>query len=250
MIKIDNEFIPDHCQCSVCSIEQGVSGDIVRWSEPFTFEYAPQRFCYVEMRAVWRQEEKGQSTFLPYRSEFSDEFPAVNAGVVKNKKSVFFNTEGKSVEKVRNLVRSNTLLSEKALIAVIPVNHSEDIEPMRPLGRDEDILTAELPAVKHISFSIDMTLIGKVDVYEFISCLYFEFLQFLGLVRIELRRGLAPGTFPYTSISRANVEKKPGIYSCSLLCRRSAARIPWLSSRSACPVRWPCEPLLRLSGPS
>ena len=49
MGKIDNEFIPDCRQCSVCSIEQGVRGYIVRLSEPFTFEYAPQRLDYVEM---------------------------------------------------------------------------------------------------------------------------------------------------------------------------------------------------------
>lgn len=208
MSKVDNEFIPDCRQCSVCSIEQGVRGCIVPRSKPFTFEYAPQRLGYVEMRAVWRQEEKEQSTFLPYRPEFCDELPSMNTGVVKDNKSVFFNTEGKSVEKVRNLVRSDALLSGKALIAIVPVDHSEDIEPMCPLGRDEDILTAELPAVRHIPLSTDMALIGKIKVYEFVFCLYFEFLQLLGLVRIELRRGLALGTFPYTSISRANADKK------------------------------------------
>ena len=30
----------------------------------------------------------------------------------------------------------------------------------------------------------------------------------IGLIRIELRRGLPLGTFPYTSISRANADKK------------------------------------------
>lgn len=208
MGKIDNEFISDCRQCSVCSIEQGVSGDIVRRSEPFTFEYAPQRFGDVEMWAIWRQEEKEQSSFLPYRSEFSDEFPAMNAGIVKDNKSVFFNTKRKSVEKVHNFVRSNALLRGKALMAVVPVNHSEDIEPMRPLGRDEGILTAELPAVRHVSFGTDMALVSKVKVYESFFCLCFEFLQLLGLVRVELRRGLALGTFPYTSISRANADKK------------------------------------------
>lgn len=176
MSKIDNEFIPDCRQCSVRSIEQGVRGYIVRRSEPFTFEYTPQRLGYVEMWAVWRQEEQEQSTLLPYRSEFCDELPSVNAGVVKDNKSVFFNTEGKSVEKVRNLVRSDALLGGKSFIAIVPADYSEDVEPMRPLGRDEDILTAELPAVRHIPLSTDMALIGKIKVYESVFCLYFEFL--------------------------------------------------------------------------
>lgn len=178
MDKIDNEFISNCRQCSVCSMEQRVCGYIVRRSEPFAFEYTPQRFGDVEMWAVWRQEEKEQSAFLPYRPEFSDEFSTVNTGIVKDNKSVFLNTEGKSVEKVRNLVRGNALLSGKPFIAVVLVNHSEDIEPMRPLGRDEDIFIAELPAVRHVSFSTDMAFVSKVKVYESFFCLCFEFLQF------------------------------------------------------------------------
>lgn len=208
MSKINNEFLSDCRQSSISSIEERVSGDIVRRSEPFTFEYAPQCFGNVEMWAVWWQEEKEQSPILPYRSEFGDEFTAVDAGVVKNNKSVFFNTKGKSVEKVCDLVCSNALLSGKALIAVVPVNHAKDIEPMCPLRRDKDIFTTKLPAIRNIAFGANMALIGKVKIYEFVSCLYFEFLQLLGFIRIELRRGLPLWTFPYTSISRANADKK------------------------------------------
>lgn len=53
-----------------------------------------------------------------------------------------------------------------------------------------------------------MALITVIKVYESIICLSFEFLQLLGLIRIELRRGLPLGTFSYTSISRANADKK------------------------------------------
>lgn len=55
------------------------------------------------------------------------------------------------------------------------------------LGGYEDVHTAELPAVRYMSFSAGMALIGKVKVYESVFCLYFEYLQRLGLVRIELR---------------------------------------------------------------
>lgn len=112
MGKIDNEFISDSRQCSVCSIEQGVCGYIVRRFEPFAFEYTPQRFGDVEMWAVWRQKEKEQSAFLPYRPELSNEFSTMNTGIVKDNKSVFLNTEGKSVEKVRNLVCGNVHIPE------------------------------------------------------------------------------------------------------------------------------------------
>lgn len=166
------------------------------------------------MRAVWRQEEKEQSSFLPYRSEFSNELPAVNAGIVKDNKSVFFNAKGKSVEKVCDLVHGNALLSEKAFIAVVPVNHSEDIESMRPLGRDEDILTAELPAVRHVPFGADMTLVGKVKVYESVLCLYFEFLQLLGLIRIDAAaRAYPQDVFLYVYILRQYGKKRLSVDS-------------------------------------
>lgn len=55
------------------------------------------------------------------------------------------------------------------------------------LGGYEDVHTAELPAVRYMPFSAGMALIGKVKVYESVFCLYFEYLQRLGLVRIELR---------------------------------------------------------------
>ncbi len=104
MGKIDKKFTSDSCQCSVRCIEQRVCGYIVLRSEPFTFEDTPQRFCKIEMRTVRRQEEKKESAFPPYGSEFSNEFSTVDTGIVKNHKGVFFNTEGKPAKKVCDLV--------------------------------------------------------------------------------------------------------------------------------------------------
>ncbi|EEX19868.1 hypothetical protein HMPREF0973_00187 [Prevotella veroralis F0319] len=53
-----------------------------------------------------------------------------------------------------------------------------------------------------------MTLITIVKVYEIVLFLLYEFLQLIALVGIELRRGATLGTFSYTSISRANADKK------------------------------------------
>lgn len=81
MCKTNNEFYSDSRQCSVCRIEKGGNGDIDHQSEQLPFEYVPRCFGYVEIRAVWRQEEKKQPTALPYRFEFCDKSTAVNAGV-------------------------------------------------------------------------------------------------------------------------------------------------------------------------
>lgn len=53
-----------------------------------------------------------------------------------------------------------------------------------------------------------MAFISVAEANETGNRLSFEFLQLPGLIRIELRRGLTLGTFPYASISRANADKK------------------------------------------
>ena len=66
---------------------------------------------------------------------------------------------------------------------------------------------AELPSVWHISLGADVALISIIKVNETVFFLLYEFLQLLGLVRIELRRWFPLWTLPYTSISRARLSK-------------------------------------------
>lgn len=96
----------------------------------------------------------------------------------------------------------------KSLISVPAVYHAEYIEPETSFTGDVDIFTAELPSVWHISIHTDMTLITIVKVYKTVLFLLYEFLQLLSIVSIELRRGAPLGTFPYTSISCTNADKK------------------------------------------
>lgn len=98
---------------------------------------------------------------------------------------------------------------ENSFISVIAVYHAENIEPQSPFGRNINILAAELPSVWHVSLGTDVAFISIIEVNETVFFLLYEFLQLLGLIRIELRRGLPLRTFPYTSISRAKADKKP-----------------------------------------
>lgn len=133
----------------------------------------------------------------------------MDACVVKNYKRVLFDTERHSVKNPGSFIGCDAISGRKALIAIAAAYHAKDIESFTSLRRDEDILTTELPAIRHVSFSADVTFITEIKVDESGFCLTFEFLQLLGFIRIELRRGFPLGTFPYTSISRANADKKP-----------------------------------------
>lgn len=208
MGKIDIEFRSKCSQRAVGSIEQGICGAIIRRSEPFALEYSPERLGDVQMWAIWWEKKEIQSTFLPYRTEFPHEFASVDACIVKNNKSIFTDTERKSVKKVGNLVCGHILSCGESFISIVAVYHAENVESQTSFRRDIDILTAELPSVWHISLSADVAFISIIKVDETVFFLLYEFLQLLGLIRIELRRGFPLWTFSYTSISRAKADKK------------------------------------------
>lgn len=208
MGKIYIEFRTNCRQGSISGIHQGLCGEIIRRPEPFALEDTPQCLSNVEMRAVWWQKEQKKTTLLPYRSEFGNELGPMYLGIVQNNECFLTNAKGKPVEKVGNLVCRYAFACGESIITVVSVNHAEDVESVAFLRGDKNILTRELPAVRHIALCADMAFISKIKVNETFFCLYFEFLQLLGLIRIELRRGLSLGTFSYTSISRANADKK------------------------------------------
>ncbi len=208
MGKVDIEFRAESSQSSICRIKQRVCRDIIHGSEPFALEDSPQRLCDVKMRTVWRKKEKEQAALLPYRTKFPHELAPVYACVVKHNKCVLVDAERKPVNKVRNLVGGHILGGRESLIPVIAVYHAENIEPQPSFGGDIYILTAKLPSVWHISLGADVALVSIIKVDETLSLLFYEFVQLLGLIRIELRRGFPLGTFSYTSISCAKADKK------------------------------------------
>lgn len=208
MGEIDIKFFSQSGQGSVGSIKQGIGGHIVRRPEPFSFEYAPKSLCNIQMWRIWRQEEKKQSSFFPHRPKFSYEFASVYFGIVQYEESAFLYLKRKTVKKICNFIGSDTFRRIEPLITVVAVYHTEYVQSERLLGGDEDVLPPELPAIGNISFCAYVAFVSEVKVYKAVICLSFEFLQLLGLIRIELRRGFPLWTFPYTSISRANADKK------------------------------------------
>ena len=181
MGKVDIELRSKCSQRTVGCIEKGICGAVIHRPEPFALEYSPERFGYIQMWTVC---------------------------IVKDNESIPAETERKPVKEIGNLICRHILGSGKSLIPIIAVYHAENIEPQPSFGGDIDILTAELPSVWHISLGADVAFISIVEVDETVFFLLYEFLQLLGLIRIELRRGFPLRTFPYTSISRAKADKK------------------------------------------
>lgn len=208
MGKIDIEFRSKSSQSSIGCVKQGICGKIIHRSEPFALEDSPQCLRDIQMRTVWWEKEKVQASLFPCRSKCPHEFAPVHAGIVKHHECILADTHRQSVKKVCDFICRHVFRCGETIVSVVAVNHAEDIEPEASFRWNMYILSTELPAIRHITFRADVALVSVVEVNDTGNCLSFEFLQLLGLVRIELRRGFPLWTFPYTSISRANADKK------------------------------------------
>ena len=208
MFKFNSQSIPDSRQCPIDGIKEVVATRIILRSDPFGFHYPPQCFRKVQVRGIRRKIKEEKPTFLPQCPQFSYLLVSMYARIVKHDERVFLNAQGKGVEVFNDLVRVNAFSRGEPMIAVVPVYHAEDVDPLCLLGRDIHIFVTELPAVRHIAFGAYMTFIGIIEVYFAVSVQMFKFLQLLALIRIELRRGYSPWAFSYSLISCANADKK------------------------------------------
>ena len=208
MSKFNPQAISDGSQRSVDGIKEVITTCIVLRPDPFGLHNPPQGFCKIQMRGIWREVKQEKSTLFPQFPQFLYLLVPMHACIVKHDKRVFLNVQGKSIEACNDLVRVNTFCRDESVIAVAPVYHAEDVDPLCLLGRDIHIFVTELPAIRHIAFRAYMTFIGVIEVYFTAFVQMFKFLQLLGLIRVELRRGYSPWAFPYSLISCANADKK------------------------------------------
>lgn len=211
---IDEHIGTDCCQCPVGSIKQRVGRCVVDWSEPFSLEHSPKSLGNVKVWRIWREVEQEKTSLFPYWTKFLYNCIAVNACIVKDYKSILTYLEGEFVQIVSDLFCGNAFSCGEPVITVIPADHSKDVEPGNFLRRNINVFSLKLPSVRHVPLSTDVAFVCIIDVNTAFLGLVFKFLQLLGLIRIELRRGLPLGTFSYTSISCANADKK----SLNVLC--------------------------------
>ena len=90
----------------------------------------PKGFRKVQARGIrWKVKEK-KSTFLPQFSQFSYFLVSMYARIVKHDERIFLYVQGKGVKVFNDLVRVNTFSRGEPIIAVVPVYHAEDVDPL------------------------------------------------------------------------------------------------------------------------
>ena len=205
---IDTQPISNVRQCPVGGIEEHVRTCVILRPYPFPLQDSPKCLCNVQMWGIWWKEKQEKSSVFPYRSEFLNPLVPMHSSIVKHDKGFLFDTEGELVKETDNLVCRHPLGSGESLVLVVTGDHAENVESCDPLGRNEHVLSIQLPTVWHISFRTGVAFIGIIECNAAFTCLAFKFLQLLDLVLVELRRGYSPWAFPYTLISCANADKK------------------------------------------
>lgn len=208
MAKVNIQSCSYRRQSPVGGIKQRFGSDIILWSEPFPFHNTPKGLHNVQMRRVWRNVEEKKSPFFPYWTHSLYFLITMYTCIVKHNKCLSVELERESVEEINNFLCIDRIAGAESFKAVIPVNHAKDVEPFGFFDRNVNVFSGKLPPIRDIAFRADMRFvtIEEVDGAFFKKC--FKFLQLLGLIRIELRRGLTLRTFSYTSISCANADKK------------------------------------------
>ena len=181
MFKFNSQSIPDSRQCPIDGIKEVVATRIILRSDPFGFHYPPQCFRKVQVRGIRRKIKEEKPTFLPQCPQFSYLLVSMYARIVKHDERVFLNAQGKGVEVFNDLVRVNAFSRGEPMIAVVPVYHAEDVDPLCLLGWDIHVFVTELPAVRHIAFGAYVTLIGVITVYLAVHVQLSKSLQLLVL---------------------------------------------------------------------
>ena len=205
---VDIQPISDVSQGSVCGIEKHVHTLIVLWHYPFPLQDSLKRFGNVQTWGVWWKEEQKETSSLPYRSEFLYPSVSMYRSLVRHDKGLLVDVEGEVVQETDYILCSHPLGNGESIVLVLTGNHPKYVEPCDPLGRNEHVLSIQLPTVWYISFRTSVTFIGIIECDAAFTCLTFKFLQLLDLILVELRRGYSPWAFPYTLISCANADKK------------------------------------------
>ena len=205
---IDCVSISDAIQYFIGGIEERVCINIMAWLNPFCFEYSPQGFGNVQMRRVWREEKDIKATLSPFLKQLLHSTSGMDACIVKNDTGWPCNGYGEVVDELGHILRLYTITACEPVVNIVPVNHSEDVEPCGFHGRHKDILSGKLPAVWYISLCTHMAFISEEKVNKPLITQTFKFLQLLALNCIELRRGCYPWAFGDTLISCARTSKK------------------------------------------
>lgn len=196
------------CQSHISGIEKHVRSFVILRSYPLALEYAPKCLGNIQLWRIWRKIEKEKSSLFPYRPKFLNLLVSMDKGIVEDNKCIHLQIERNFIKVANYFICCHFLECCEAFVAGVLIYHPKDIETGDSLRRYVNILPLQLLTVRDISFCTSVSFVSIKESNASFRRLTFKFLQLLGLVFIEVRRGYSLWAFSYSLISCANADKK------------------------------------------
>ena len=214
------------CEASVSCIKEGISIPIVLGIEPFLFQLSPNCFRNIQMRAIGREKNNKETSFLPIGHSLLDNLSFMHTCIVQYDNGFPMNSKRKIFQIFQNELGSNILFGSYREALTLPVNKSKAIQTMSFFRSNTYFFIGKLPAIRNISLSAYVRFISVKQVYPTLHTQLFQAFQLLNLVLVILRQRLSLWAQSYSLISSAKLFKK----------RRSVLRLtnlPLSASHSA-----------------
>ena len=131
--------------------EQDVFISVEMGLYPFPLHNSPKSFSDVEVWGIGREIEYVETPVLPSLKAVLYLAALVYGGVVENHNGLFRDSEGEVFHEFDKLVGVYVFGGREAVVSIVAVYHSEDVEPAALVNRHTEILIFEFPCIRHIS---------------------------------------------------------------------------------------------------
>lgn len=137
----------------------------------------------VEMKGIWREEEKEETSLFPYRPYASHQF----ASVVKYNECLFADGHREFVKGICYKFGSDGICCGESVIVTFVIQPSRKCWASSLFGRECGHPPKKLPSVWHIFPDADMVLISEIQICKPSIILDYKLLQLSVFIFIELR---------------------------------------------------------------
>lgn len=222
------------CHTSIDRIKEIILVKIILRIQPFFLQLPPHGFSDVQMRRIWWEKENEQSSFLPIRNAFLNDFGLMYTRIIQDYKRFLAYLKRKFFYIFQYKLRIYIAFSSFPSARVLSAYKTKTVDFICPFRNDADFFSGKLPTVWNVPFTAYMGFISIIQVNFLLSTDLLKFPKLLYLKVVMFLKRLSLGTTSYSFISSAKLFKKA-------LKVLSLTLLPLFASHSALAVRIRCR---------
>ena len=208
MREINFQVHPHVCQTPIYCIKELILIKIIFWVKPFLFQFSPKGFGNIQVRTVRRKEEQEQSSLLPVRYPFLNDFAFMYSGIIQYYKCCFAYFKRQLFQIFQHKSGVNIFCGHLPPALILSADKSPTINLIGFFGGNTNFFIRKLPSVRNIAFAAHMRFISVIKVYGSAKAQLFNFFEFFNLKLVMFRRRASFGAASDTLISSAKLFKK------------------------------------------